>query len=186
MIQFSSLLSIQNNHSTYPLTQTQQHLYKHTYIRTYTRRHKCTHSIQMCPRKRIIYHTCIFLVFRTRGGAMQGVCLGGQNAKISKFLAEHCASPEKVAQRRGRGGGGGLRHIVFFCRKKLSQNFYHNGLGVLSSSPYVTELRGGNVKISRWALRQPWKSRSAGEGGGGGTPTHCFFLPKKIVAKFLP
>ena len=36
--------------------------------------------------------------------------------------------------------------------------------------------RGQNCKMSRWALRQPWKRRSAGQGGGG--LRHIFFRPK--------
>ena len=43
------------------------------------------------------------------GGASRGVCLGGGGGgKLAKCLAEHCASPEKVAQREGGGGGASV------------------------------------------------------------------------------
>ena len=63
------------------------------------------------------------------------------------------------------GGGGGLRtptHFFLFPNERniLWQNYYHNGVGVLVSSPYVTELtskkkkgqthRGGGGAIAPW------------------------------------
>ena len=56
--------------------------------------------------------TCIYLPSGAAPGCLLGG--GGGGGKMAKFLAEHCASPEKGAQ---RGGGGGLRHIIFSTEK---------------------------------------------------------------------
>ena len=66
---------------------------------------------------------------------------------LAKCLAENCANPDNGTQRGWGGGGGGLwlRHILS-DRNLLWQNYYHNGVGVLSSSPYVTELTSKNKK----------------------------------------
>ena len=50
-----------------------------------------------------------------RGGAR--VFAWGGGGKMAKFLAEHCASPEKGAQRGG--GGGGISDTLFFRPKNL-------------------------------------------------------------------
>ena len=58
-----------------------------------------------------------------------GVAGGGR----AKSLAEHRASSEKCRSAGVGGGGGTPTHFLF-------RPNYHKGVGVLSLSPYVTEL----------------------------------------------
>ena len=74
---------------------------------------------------------------------------------LAKCLAEHRASPKNDTQ-RGGGGGGALTH---FSDRNL---LLHNGVGVLSSSPYVTELTSQRRK------RRGKKAKTIG--GGEFTP----------------
>ena len=77
---------------------------------------------------------------------------GGEGrGKISKCLADHCASPEKGAQ-RGRGGGGGrTRHIVFSDRffvwqtYLMGQGYYHH---LTSKKKKKKKTHGGGVHAS--------------------------------------
>ena len=64
---------------------------------------------------------------------------------LAKRLAENCASPDNGTQ-RGGGDSETPTHFFFFDRNLLWQNYYHNGVGVLSSSPYVTELTSKKKK----------------------------------------
>ena len=101
-------------------------------------------------------------------GRRQGVCLGGGgggNGKISKFLAENCASPEKVAQRGV--GGGGVDSDTFFSSKNCCGKIYTimGYIEVLSWSPFVTELTSKKKK-----KKKKKKIQNHGGGGGGG---HC-------------
>ena len=54
----------------------------------------------------------------------------------------------------GGGGGGGGRPTHFPRPEKTLRNNYHNGVGVLSSSTYKTDLLAD-------------KQKKKGEGGGG-------------------
>ena len=88
-----------------------------------------------------------------RQGAKCGWLRGrGQNGKMSRWAL---SQPWTRHSAGGGGGGvglgeGGLRtptHFFFFPNGKfLWQNYYHNGVGVLVSSPYVTELTSNNKK----------------------------------------
>ena len=66
---------------------------------------------------------------------------------LAKCLAENCASPDNGTQ-GGRGGGGGTPTHFFSDRNLLWQNYYHNGVEVLSSSRYVTDLTSKKKKKS--------------------------------------
>ena len=82
----------------------------------------------------------------TRGGA-RVFAWGGGGGKMAKFIAEHCASPDKVAWGGGGRGGGRTTPTHFFppTENKFAKNFnIMHGVGVLSSSQYVTELTTTN------------------------------------------
>ena len=93
-------------------------------------------------------------VFMLDQGRRQGVRLG-----VAKCL-ECCASPEKVTGWGGGGGGGGEDSDTFFLElKKLWQNF-HNGVGVLSSSTYMTDLWANKLPCPPW--HRPCARRDSG------------------------
>ena len=72
-------------------------------------------------------------------GRCQGVCLGGGGAKWQNIsLSSAPALKKSLSEGGGGGGGGGESDTFVFLRPKfLWQNYYHNGVGVLSSSPYT-------------------------------------------------
>ena len=68
------------------------------------------------------------------------------------------------------GGGGGGGHIFLFDRKNLCHNYYHNGVGVLSS-PYVTELTSKK------------KKKQKHRGGGGHLPHPL--TPRLLISNYF-
>ena len=90
-------------------------------------------------------------------GAAPGCLLwGGGGGKMAKCLAEHCASPKKKKALSGGGGGGGGDPTHFFPTETFcGKNYYHNGVRVLSSSPYVTELTSKKKKIKNHRGNSP-------------------------------
>ena len=85
-----------------------------------------------------------------QSGAAPGCLLrGGGGAKWSNISLSTGPALKKALS---RGGGNS-----FISDRKMWQNYNHNGVGVLSSSPYVTELTSK-------------KKMSQNHGGGGGQP----------------
>ena len=82
-----------------------------------------------------------------QAGAAPGCLLRG--GKLSRYC---CASPQKVAQ-RGWGGGGTLAHFFFRLQKNFNKNF-QNGVGVVSSWPWLTaELTCKEKKKKKKSIR---------------------------------
>ena len=68
-------------------------------------------------------------------GAAPGCLLRGAKCLATAARGQKfCASSEKVAQRRG-GGGGEFPDTFFFSDFKKFQQKIHNGVGVVSSWP---------------------------------------------------
>ena len=110
-------------------------------------------------------------------GAAPGCSLrGGGGGEWQNFLLSTAPVRKKVVQRGGGvtpthffsdrnifcqnsyhngGGGGGIRHNFFPDRNIFWQNYYRNGVGVLSSSPYVTELTSKKKKAKPWGPPPP-------------------------------
>ena len=96
--------------------------------------------------------------YKDRGGAR--VFAWGGGAKWQNVSLSTAPALKNSLSGGGGGGGGGVRvGDSFPTEKSLCQNYYHNGVGVLSSSPYVTELTSRKTTTNKqtigWRLPTP-------------------------------